>query len=86
MNITFPATLETFVADQERMIHRKLSATEREATAAWLEIFNDVSVGNLDGATALEKIDYIINSATDPDILRFLRAAREWIIVAKEAQ
>ncbi len=84
MSITLPASLEAFVAYQEQLIHRKLSAAEQEATAEWLHIFNDVSTGGLDGAVALERIGYLIGNTADPDILRFLRAAREWIVLAEK--
>ena len=67
---------------QEQLIRRELTPAEREVTAAWLEIFNDVSTGSLDGAEALERIGYLISRTEDPCILRFLEAAREWIVLA----
>lgn len=82
--IPLPATPEDFTAYQERLIHRKLSAAEREATAVWLDIFNNIRTGNLDGAVAKEKIGYLIATNTDDDILHFLKAAREWIVYAGE--
>lgn len=80
--VTLPATLEAFVEYQERLVRRKLSAAEQEVTAEWLGIFNDVSTGELDGAAALERIGYLIDRTEDPGLLRFLRAAREWIVYA----
>lgn len=80
--ITLPASLEAFVAYQEQLIHRKLSAAEREATAEWLTIFNDIATGDLDGIVALERIDHLINRTEDSDQLRLLTAAREWIVFA----
>jgi len=80
--ITLPASLEAFVAYQEQLIRRKLSAVEQEATAEWLTIFNNIATGDLDGATALERIDYLINRTEDSDLLRLLMAARKWIVFA----
>lgn len=80
--ITLPATPEAFVAYQEQLLHRKLSPAEREVTAEWLEIFNDVSTGDLDGETASMRINFLISQTDDPCILRFLQAARKWIIHA----
>ena len=85
--ITLPATPEAFVEYQEQLIHRKLSPAEREVTAEWLEIFNDVSTGDLDGETASMQISFLINQTDDPCLLRFLQAALAWILAAwKEAQ
>lgn len=80
--IALPATLEDFTAYQERLICRELSAAEREATAEWLGIFNDVRIGEMDGTVALERIGYLIDHTEDTGLLRFLLAAREWIVYA----
>lgn len=82
--ITLPATPEAFVEYQEQLIHRKLSPAEREVTAEWLKIFNDVSTGDLDGATASMRINFLISQTDDPCLLRFLQAAREWIVHARK--
>ena len=79
---TLPATPEAFVAYQEQLIRRKLSPAEMEVTAKWLEIFNDISTGDLDGETASIRINFLISQADNPRLLRFLQAAREWIIHA----
>ena len=78
--IALPATSEDFIAYQEQLIRRKLTAAEREVANQWLGIFNDVRTGSLDGAIALGKVDFLISKNTDTDILRFLTAAREWIV------
>ena len=80
--IALPATPAAFMEYQERILRRKLTAAEREATAEWLDIFNDISTGNLDSTVAMERINYLIDHTEDPARLRFLRAAREWIIYA----
>ena len=80
--IALPASLESFVEYQERLIHRKLSAAEQEVSAEWLGIFNDIRTGNLDGSVAVERIGYLIGHTEDPNLLRFLTAAQAWIIYA----
>ena len=82
--ITLPATPDVFTAYQEKLVHRKLSPAEREVTAEWLEIFNDVSTGDLDGETASMRINFLISQTDDPCLLRFLQAARAWILAAWE--
>lgn len=39
--MTFPATMEEFMAYQEQLINRPLSEVEREITAEWLPIINE---------------------------------------------
>lgn len=80
--IALPSSLESFVEYQERLIHRKLSAAEQEVTAEWLGIFNDVRTGELDGEVASARINFLISRTADPGLLRFLSAAREWIVYA----
>lgn len=82
--ITLPTTLEDFTAYQEQLINRRLTEAELEVTAAWLGVFNNVGVGSLNRAEAIEKVDYLIGQADDPVILRFLSAARCWLQVGKE--
>lgn len=80
--VTLPATPEDFTAYQEQLIRRKLTAAEREVTAEWLGIFNDVRTGGLDGKIASLRINFLISRTTDPALLRFLTAARKWIVYA----
>lgn len=80
--ITLPASLERFTALQEQLIQRRLSDGEQEATAAWLEIINAVAVGNLDKTQAVRDVDHLIGQVDNPFVLRFLQAARCWILRA----
>lgn len=74
---TFPAALEPFIAYQERLINRPLSAGEREVTAVWLEIINRAEPGD-------EKIiDQLIAQHPDNDRINlFLEAVKAWMEVA----
>ena len=80
--ITLPATPDVFTAYQEKLIHRELSPAEKDVTAEWLKVFNDVRAGELAGTVALERIGFLISQTDDPVLLRFLNAARQWILVA----
>lgn len=80
--IDLPATLADFTAYQEHLLRRHLTAAEREATAEWLDIFNSVRSGEVDGAAVVEDIDYLMDSTDDAFLLRFLEAARKWAVYA----
>ena len=77
--IPLPASLETFIAYQERLINRHLSEGEREATAAWLEIINGTVTGELDRVTVLERLDQLIEQSDSGPVLRFLKSVRRWL-------
>ena len=77
--ILLPASLETFVAYQERLIGRRLSEGEKEATEKWLEVLNETVTGELDRATVLERLDQLIVQSEDGPVLRFLEGVRHWL-------
>lgn len=75
---TFPVTLEAFIAYQEQLISRPLTADEREVTAVWLEIINQAEPGDI------EIVDCLIAQHPDKDqINRFLTAVKVWMEVKK---
>lgn len=77
----FPAALPDFLACQERLAGRSLTENEREVSAAFLEVFNDVADGKLDAQAVLQKLDqYAEDSA--PQLAQFLAAARNWVLAA----
>lgn len=61
---------------------RRMSDGERGAVLAWLDLFNLVSVGELDGAEALEYVDRCMEKAATLAARHFLRAARHWLSLA----
>jgi LmbE family N-acetylglucosaminyl deacetylase len=73
--LTFPTTLEAFIAYQERLISRPLTEDEREVTAVWLEIINQAEPESVQAADEL--------IAQHPDHHRFLTAARAWMEAAQ---
>lgn len=77
--IPLPASLETFIAYQERLINRHLSEGEREATAAWLEVINETVTGELDRSDVLEQLGQLIDQSEDGPVLRFLEGVRHWL-------
>ncbi len=71
---TFPATPEAFIAYQEQLISRPLTADEREVTAVWLEIINQAEPGDI------EIVDRLIAQHPDDDqVNHFLRAVKTWM-------
>lgn len=73
---TFPATLEAFIAYQEQLISRSLTADEREVTAVWLEIINQAEPGDI------EIVDRLIAQHPDKDqVNHFLMAVKAWMEV-----
>lgn len=74
--LTFPSTLETFIAYQEQLINRPLTETEREVTAAWLPSINEATPEDI------QAVDELI--AQHPDHHRFLTAISVWMEVAIE--
>lgn len=79
---SLPASLKKFIAYQEQLIGRSLTNQETEVTAAWLDLFNDVSTGRMDLGTALSQVDGFIRSTQDPALLHFLRSSRCWLLYA----
>lgn len=77
--IPLPASLEAFIAYQERLINRPLSEGEREATAAWLKVLNETVTGELDRVTVLERLDQLIEQSDSGTVLRFLEGVRRWL-------
>ena len=88
--ITFPTTSEAFVRYQEQLVDRKLSEGEREATAAWVEVFNLSYEDGLEKDRAalddsLTRLDELAGQQeAGSAVHRFLQAARQWIIYAWE--
>lgn len=76
MPLTFPATLETFIAYQEQLINRPLSKAEREVAAAWLPIINEA------GPEDIQAVDELIaQHSGDERITRFFTAVKKWMEV-----
>lgn len=86
--ISFPVTVEKFVAAQEQLIDRKLSEGEREVTTAWAEVFN---LSYEDGlrqdrntlAKDLDKLEELMVRHKDhAGVHKFAEACRAWIMEA----
>lgn len=77
--LTFPATLETFIAYQEQLINRPLTETEREVTAAWLPIINEAGLEDIQAVDEL-----IAQHSGDERITRFFTAVKKWMEVVIE--
>lgn len=86
--IRFPTTPELFIADQERLMSRKLAEHEREATAAWVKVFNLVYEDGLkqDHDTLmkdLDKLDELMARHKDrARVHKFAEDCRAWIVEA----
>lgn len=86
--LTFPTTPEAFIAYQEQLAGRKLSAGEKEVTAAWVECFNlNYEDGVKQDRAALEesltKLDELMKRHRDgPQVHQFLGACRLWFTAA----
>lgn len=76
---TFPATLEAFIAYQEQLISRPLTADEREITAVWLEIINQAEPGDTEIINKL-----IAQHPNESGMNHFLEAVKNWMEVANE--
>lgn len=77
MPLTFPSTLETFIAYQEQLINRPLTETEREVTVAWLEIINQAEPESVQAVDEL-----IAQHSSDEWITRFLTEVKAWMALS----
>lgn len=80
--LALPATLAAFVAYQEQLLGRNLTADEQEVDAAYLKLFNAVATGELDGFTVLTKIDLLSKGGQEPFLAQVLAVARRWVLHA----
>lgn len=86
--ITFPVTAETFIADQEQLLGRKLAENEREGIAAWVKVFNLFYEGGLKQDHAvlnrcLDKPDEFMSRHKDDSFIhQFAKACRFWMAEA----
>lgn len=72
--LIFPITLEAFIAYQEQLISRPLTADEQEVTAVWWEIINQAEPGDI------EIVDRLIAQHPDEDqVNHFLTAVKAWM-------
>lgn len=76
--LIFPTTLKTFIAYQEQLINRPLTETEREVTAAWLEIINQAEPESVQAVDEL-----IAQHSSDEWITRFLTAVKAWMELSR---
>lgn len=87
-DLTFPVTLEAFVAYQETGIGRSLGSDERAALAAWLPLINISYEDGLHGNTASmgETLDWVAakihQNQDDEDDREFLKCMRYWVAYA----
>lgn len=87
-DLTFPVTLEAFIAFQEAGTGRELEPMEREVIAAWLPLFNlEYADGVREDSTALAndlvKMDELIAMhGEDAPITRILKFVRRWLTYA----
>lgn len=80
--MTFPVSVEDFIAHQEALIHRNLAPAERKLVATWVPLINDVYLNGL-RAEDIAKIDSLINRRPKASLTRnFLEAAKLWMILA----
>lgn len=84
--ITFPTAAETFLADQEQIMGRKLSEAEKELCTVCTDVFNlNYREGLNHDRAALDKdlalLDKLIASG-DPDTIKFSETCRFWMIEA----
>ena len=83
--MNFPVSLDELIAHQEHLIHRELTADQREAIAVWLPIINDVYEHGLDDGD-LEMMGTYISRAVNHTVAHFLKAARAWMVFADESR
>lgn len=84
--ISFPVATENFIADQERIMSRKLSEAEKELCTVCADVFNlNYREGLNRDRAALDKdlalLDKLIATG-DPDTIKFNEACRFWMIEA----
>ncbi|ANU40430.1 hypothetical protein ADH75_18510 [Flavonifractor plautii] len=86
--ITFPVTMEAFIADQEQLMGRKLQESEREAVVIFVEIFNSIYEDGLrqDCAILVKDLDdldeFKSRHKDDSFIHQFVEACRFWMAEA----
>ena len=87
--LVFPVTVETFIAHQEELAGGKLNDDVRRAEEAWVPVVNAAYSDGLRADTAalhedIAKMDgFIANHIADPDLVRFLKSCRWWIVYAR---
>lgn len=87
--ITFPVSLDAFIAHQEELIGESLHCSLREVISEWLPYINgsyDQGIGNESITEDLEQMDrFIAQAQNNPVAVRFLKAAKCWMAKAWEA-
>lgn len=84
-DLTFPVTLEAFVAFQEAGMGRKLENMEMDALKAWVKLFNlaytdGVQENNAALAKYIVNVDKLIaEHGDDTNLARILKSCRWWI-------
>lgn len=82
--MTFPVSVEDFIAHQEALANRELTSEERGAIAAWVPIFNDAYEYGLEPED-IAKIDSLISRRKEDTALHhFLGSAKLWMLYANQ--
>ena len=88
--LSFPVTLEAFMAFQEAGTNRELTDNEREVLVEWVPVYNlsyeDGRAGDKEALTeSVDKMDEFISKREgSPALERILQSCRWWIVYAWE--
>ena len=80
--MTFPVSVEDFLAHQEALIHRELSQMQQKAIAYWVPIINNVYLNGLEPEDITLMDGFIADAGERKALRNFLEAAKLWMILA----
>lgn len=86
--LSFPVTLEAFVAYQEALMGRELDVAERDVIQVWLPVLNDCYDQRAKGTAGAmgERLDqmevFLAQAEGDAVVVHILKCMRRWMCYA----